>query len=49
MARDAAQHWHCAGRWHGVISLSSGPDGKRVRRKLYAPNRSTRLAISQAR
>jgi hypothetical protein len=31
---DPARHRHCPGRWRGVISLGSGPDGKRIRRKV---------------
>jgi hypothetical protein len=26
--RDSQTHWHCPGRWRGVVSLKSGPDGK---------------------
>jgi hypothetical protein len=25
---------HCPGRWRGVVSLGSGPDDKRIRRKV---------------
>src|SRR5215469_13291481 len=31
---DETRHRHCPGRWRGVISLGSGPDGKRIRRKV---------------
>jgi hypothetical protein len=31
---EPARHRHCPGRWRGVISLGSGPDGKRIRRKV---------------
>jgi integrase len=31
---DAERYRHCAGRWRGVISLGSGPDGKRIRRRV---------------
>ena len=31
---DPARHRHCPGRWRGVISLGSGPDGGRIRRKV---------------
>jgi integrase len=31
---DPARHRHCPGRWRGVISLGTGPGGKRVRRKV---------------
>jgi len=32
--RDARLHKLCAGGWRGVISLGTGPDGKRIRRKV---------------
>lgn len=32
--RDAKFHKGCRGRWRGVISLGSGADGRRVRRKV---------------
>ena len=31
--RDSQRHRGCSGRWRGSISLGSGPDGKRQRRK----------------
>ncbi len=29
--RDQEDHRHCPGRWRGVVSLGSGPSGKRLR------------------
>jgi integrase len=37
---DETRHRHCPGRWRGVISLGSGPDGKRIRRKVSGPTRA---------
>ena len=31
--RDRQRHRHCHGRWRGVVSLGSRPDGKRIRRR----------------
>jgi integrase len=32
--RDAQRHRGCPGRWRGSVSLGSGPDGRRLRRKV---------------
>jgi integrase len=32
--RDPERHRHCSGRWRGVVSLGSGPDGQRIRKKV---------------
>jgi integrase len=37
---DVSRHRHCPGRWRGVISLGSGPDGKRIRRKVSGQTRA---------
>ncbi len=37
---DPDKHRHCPGRWRGVVSLGSGPDGKRIRRKVSGKNKS---------
>jgi hypothetical protein len=31
---DPQHHRGCLGRWRGSVSLGSGPNGKRVRRKV---------------
>jgi hypothetical protein len=38
--RDADNHRHCPGRWRGVVSLKSGPDGKRRRKKVSGRNKT---------
>ncbi len=38
--RDSAHHKTCSGRWHGVISLGFGADGKRVRKKVSGQTRT---------
>jgi integrase len=40
---DPARHRHCPGRWRGAISLGSGPDGKRIRRKVSG---TTKAAVA---
>jgi integrase len=45
--RDPVNHRHCPGRWRGVISLKSGPDGNRRRKKVSGRNKTevrTKLA-----
>ena len=32
--RDPETRWHCPGRWRGVVSLKTGPDGQRRRKKV---------------
>jgi hypothetical protein len=36
--RHPDNHRHCPGRWRGVVSLKSGPDGKRRRKKVSGRN-----------
>ena len=38
--RDPDNHRHCPGRWRGVVSLKSGPDGKRRRKKVSGRNKT---------
>ena len=38
--RDPDNHRHCPGRWRGVVSLKSGPDGKRRRKKISGWNKA---------
>ena len=38
--RDSDNHRHCPGRWRGVVSLKSGPDGKRRRKKVSGRNKT---------
>jgi integrase len=38
--RDPDSHRHCLGRWRGVVSLKSGPDGKRRRKKVSGRNKT---------
>lgn len=38
--RDLEKHRHCPGRWRGVVSLGSGPDGKRIRKKVSGRTKS---------
>ena len=38
--RDSQRHQRCQGRWRGVVSLGSGPDGKRIRRKVSGKTRA---------
>jgi integrase len=38
--RDSDRHRHCQGRWRGAVSLGSGPDGKRIRRKVSGTSRA---------
>ncbi len=38
--RDPENHRHCPGRWRGVVSLKSGPDGKRRRQKVSGRNKT---------
>ena len=38
--RDQDNHRHCPGRWRGVVSLKSGPDGKRRRKKVSGRNKT---------
>src|SRR5258708_11307884 len=38
--RDRQRHQRCQGRWRGVVSLGSGPDGRRVRRKVSGKTRA---------
>ena len=38
--RDPERHRHCAGRWRGVVSLGSGPDGQRIRKKVSGKTKS---------
>src|SRR5260221_6080907 len=38
--RDGDRHRHCQGRWRGVVSLGSGPDGKRIRRKVSGKSKA---------
>jgi integrase len=38
--RDAQRHQRCQGRWRGVVSLGSGPDGRRIRRKVSGKSRA---------
>ena len=38
--RDPDNHRHCRGRWRGVVSLKSGPDGKRRRKKVSGRNKT---------
>jgi integrase len=38
--RDPNNHRHCPGRWRGVVSLKSGPDGKRRRKKVSGRNKT---------
>jgi integrase len=40
LCRDHQKHRHCQGRWRGVVSLGSGPDGKRIRRKVSGKTRT---------
>jgi integrase len=37
---DRQRHQRCQGRWRGVVSLGSGPDGKRIRRKVSGKTRA---------
>ena len=37
---DPDNHRHCPGRWRGVVSLKSGPDGKRRRKKVSGRNKT---------
>jgi hypothetical protein len=39
-SRDPDNHRHCPGRWRGVVSLKSGPDGKRRRKKVSGRNKA---------
>ena len=41
--RDSQRHQRCQGRWRGVVSLGSGPDGKRIRRKVSGKSRAVVL------
>ncbi len=38
--RDRQRHQRCQGRWRGVVSLGSGPDGRRIRRKVSGKTRA---------
>jgi integrase len=38
--RDPDNHRHCPGRWRGVVSLKSGSDGKRRRKKVSGRNKT---------
>jgi integrase len=38
--RDPDNHRHYAGRWRGVVSLKSGPEGKRRRKKVSGRNKT---------
>jgi hypothetical protein len=38
--RDPDNHRHCPGRWRGVVSLKTGPDGKRHRKKVSGRNKT---------
>ncbi len=38
--RDSERHRGCPGRWRGTMSLGSGPDGKRRRRKVSGRSRA---------
>jgi integrase len=40
LCTDLARHRHCPGRWRGVISLGTGPDGRRIRRKVSGKTRA---------
>ncbi len=38
--RDPDNHRHWPGRWRGLVSLKSGPDGKRRRKKVSGRNKT---------
>jgi integrase len=38
--RDPDSHRHCPGRWRGVVSLKSEPDGRRRRKKVSGRNKT---------